>query len=208
MNQYLYRAFLRSITTSAITPSQIHVAARVASATGPGSVRDDHAAKAARQAHYGSEHHVAAQARCPQAAGSTSSTSVQGNTETCKLLTGSVDLITRHRGVGADRERPAPAPSPSSTAAPPYPGFPTLRRRGLRDLDDVSVWLGAGGAKARPRLIVDKSTGGVPSWPTERAADFNQSATRGEQHAEEFRLHPEGSRALVQVLADLAIKYD
>jgi tripartite-type tricarboxylate transporter receptor subunit TctC len=84
----------------------------------------------------------------------------KGTAETVQgLLTGSVDLIygaTVVMGPLIESGQIRPLAKLDSRRSP-YPELPTLAdAAGLRDLDDVSVWLGLVAPKGTPKVIIDK----------------------------------------------------
>jgi tripartite-type tricarboxylate transporter receptor subunit TctC len=224
MNQYLYRALpydpLNDFAPITPTVKSMSLLA-VSSATGPKSVTELIArAKASPgKLNYGSGtitsqlmgvlFHKAAGLDIVHVPFKGTAETVQG------LLTGSVDLIYAATVVVAPliesgQIRPL---AKLDSRRMPYPALPTLAdAAGLRDLDDVSIWLGLVAPKGTPKAIIDKINHEVVRILADPGVrqKFDQSGNFAVSSTpEEFEafIRKEADR-WSKVLRDVDIKYD
>src|SRR5450631_1601438 len=140
----------------------------------------------------------------------------KGTAETVQgLLTGSVDLIYAATVVVGPmiESGQVRALAKLDSRRTPYPELPTLAAAAdLRDLDDVSVWLGLVAPKGTPKLLIDKINREVVRILADPGVrrKFDQSGNFAVSSTpEEFEafIRQEANR-WSKVLADLDIKYD
>jgi tripartite-type tricarboxylate transporter receptor subunit TctC len=140
----------------------------------------------------------------------------KGTPETVQgLLTGSVDLIYAATVVVGPliASGQIRALAKLDSRPTPYPELPTLAdAAGLRDFDDMSVWLGLVAPRGTPKPIIDKINREVVHILADASVrrTFDQSGNFAVSSTpEEFAafIRREANR-WSKVLADLAIKYD
>jgi tripartite-type tricarboxylate transporter receptor subunit TctC len=224
MNQYLYRTLPYDPINdfAPITPTVKSMSLlAVASATGPRTVKELIArAKASPgRLNYGSGT-ITAQLMgvlFHKAAGlDIVHVPFKGTAETVQgLLTGSVDLIYAATVVLGPliESGQIRGLAKLDSRRMPYPELPTLAAAAdLRDLDDVSVWLGLVAPKGTPRIVIDKINREVARILADPGVrqKFDQSGNFAVSSTpEEFEafIRKEANR-WSKVLADVDIKYD